>query len=91
MNMLVAEPGHTVLCLCSLRGSWCSWNRLCLDKKEGGLGFRNLENFNRALLAKQSRRIIKQPDSLVARTLKDCYFKHSEFIDASYNSSDSFV
>ncbi|KAK3206993.1 hypothetical protein Dsin_021039 [Dipteronia sinensis] len=29
----------------------CAWSRLCSAKSDGGLGFRNLETFNRALLA----------------------------------------
>ncbi|KAK2648867.1 hypothetical protein Ddye_016356 [Dipteronia dyeriana] len=32
---------------------WCSWDRLCKPKRDGGLRFRDLETFNRALLANQ--------------------------------------
>ncbi|KAA3481359.1 reverse transcriptase [Gossypium australe] len=39
---------------------WCQWGHLCRPKSEGGLGFRNMAQFNIALLAKCSRQNIFQ-------------------------------
>ncbi|XP_010501621.1 PREDICTED: putative UPF0725 protein At1g28500 [Camelina sativa] len=46
---------------------WVAWDKLCRVKREGGMGFRCLDDFNTALLAKQLWRLISVPDSLFAR------------------------
>jgi hypothetical protein len=48
-------------------------------KINGGLGFRNLRLFNRALLARQAWRLLLYPDSLCARLLKAKYYQ-GEFV-----------
>lgn len=49
-------------------------------KVDGGLGFRNLESFNKALLAKQCWRLMTNPTSMSARILKEKYFKQGDIL-----------
>ncbi|KAL5572899.1 hypothetical protein UlMin_022496 [Ulmus minor] len=73
------------------RMHWCTWEKLCVHKADGGMGFRDLRLFNRALLAKQAWRIHSSPTSLVSRVLQGLYFHQSSFLEAKVNSSSSFV
>ena len=70
---------------------WCKWDRLCVPKERGGLGFKNLEYFNKALLANQGWRILSNDKSLAACVLKDCYFSDVGFLKAEMKSSGSFI
>jgi len=60
-------------------------------KSAGGLGFRDLTLFNKALLAKQCWRIIQFPDSLSSLILKAKYFPKSSFLDAELGKTPSFM
>lgn len=70
---------------------WKSWKSLCKSKDLGGLGFRDFLHFNQAMLAKMRWRIIKNPTSLIAKTLKGRYFKDRPFLEAQLWSNPSLT
>lgn len=67
---------------------------MCHSKFFGGMGFRDLESFNKAMLAKISWRIIKAPNSLMAimaRVLRGKYFSNVPFLKATSKRNASIV
>ena len=58
------------------------WGTLTRSKILERLGFRDLDKFNLALLAKQVWRILLNTDSLCTRLLKAIHFPYSSFLDA---------
>ncbi|KAL0347872.1 UNVERIFIED_CONTAM: hypothetical protein Scaly_1803200 [Sesamum calycinum] len=44
---------------------WVAWRKMCRPLVEGGMGFRDLNAFNIALLAKQGWAVVSQPTSLL--------------------------
>ncbi|XP_010480831.1 PREDICTED: uncharacterized protein LOC104759619 [Camelina sativa] len=69
---------------------WVAWDRLCEDKCEGSLGFRALEQFNDAMLAKQYWRLIHYL-SLMARVLRGRYFRNKHPLQAKKPYSPLFA
>ena len=73
------------------RIAWVSWKRLCKSKLKGGMGFRNLQAFNLAMLAKQGWRLLMNPNSLVASVYKAKYYPHGDALNASLGSRPSYA
>lgn len=70
---------------------WYDWKRVSLPKSEGGLGFRDLEKFNQALLGKQVWRILQNPGCLMARILKARYFQDGDILSAVLKKKASYA
>lgn len=51
-------------------------------KFDGGLGLKNMQSFNLALLAKQGWRILQNSESLLAKILKSKYYPHCDLLSA---------
>jgi len=70
---------------------WVSKQKLFQHKRDGGMGFKILRDFNLAMLAKQIWRMQVSPNSLLARKFKAKYFPHTEIIKATIGSSPSYA
>ena len=61
---------------------WKNWETLCKPKALGGLGFKDLEKFNEAMLAKQVWRLLVDHSSLFYRVFSAKYFPSRSVFDA---------
>ena len=68
-----------------------AWNKLCLPKCQGGLGFREIENFNLALLGKQVWRLIHNSDSLFYKVFKARFFPTCSIMDEGVKTTGSYA
>ena len=71
--------------------AWVSWKKMCKSKFHEGMGFRNIQAFNLAVLAKQGWRILSSPNSLMARVFKAKYFPYDDFLNSKKGGSPSYV
>lgn len=68
---------------------WIAWSTIVDSKSLGGLGIRDLKDFNLALVAKQSWRILQNPNSLLSRVYKSKYFQKTGLLQAKIKSNAS--
>ena len=70
---------------------WVSWERLCEAKEVGGMGFKEIEKFNDALLTKQIWRMLHNSNSLCFRVFKAQFFRNCSILDAKESNSGSYA
>ncbi|CAM8900015.1 unnamed protein product [Rhodiola kirilowii] len=70
---------------------WLRAAKLYEEKQFGGLGFKNIELMNLALLAKQGWRIMTTPELLVSKIFKAKYFPSSDIFNASGGTRPSYA
>lgn len=60
-------------------------------KEDGGLGLKDIEDFNMALLAKQVWRLITKPNILMSKVVKAKYFSDSKIFKETTKTRDSWM
>ncbi|GAU25702.1 hypothetical protein TSUD_216310 [Trifolium subterraneum] len=70
---------------------WLSWERLSVSKDQGGMGFKNLQAFNLAMLGKQAWNLVTKPSSLITKLLKAQCYPKSDFFESSIGHNPSYI
>ena len=70
---------------------WMKWDRLCKPKNYGGIGFKNLHQFNIAMLGKQRWHLLTNLGTLVAKLFKPRYYPQTFLTEAALGSNPSYV
>lgn len=64
---------------------------MCKIKKDEGLGFKKLREFNVAMLAKQAWRLINNSNALVTAVMKSRYYMNTDFMEATLGDNPRFM
>ena len=68
-----------------------SWEKLCKSKSTSGMGFRNFQAFNLAMLAKQGWRLLSNPDSLCAKVYQARYYLNGDVLNSKLGYNPSYA
>nr|XP_051229148.1 uncharacterized protein LOC127346950 [Lolium perenne] len=66
-----------------------AWKDICIPKKEGGLGIRNLQAINQGLILMAAWRLANQPHNFLHQVLKSKYFPNSSLWRPNSNAPKS--
>ncbi|KAL9457786.1 hypothetical protein AB3S75_006771 [Citrus x aurantiifolia] len=67
------------------------WSLLCKPKTARGIGFKNLHDFNVAMLGKQVWKLLTNLESLIGQIFKARYFPRTSIVEAVLGHNPSFV
>ena len=67
------------------------WEKLIRPKADGGMGLKDLRQFNLAMLAKQGWRLVQDQESFLSRCFKARYFPRCSFLEAIDSPNSSFT
>lgn len=70
---------------------WMEWRRLTVHKSAGGMGFKDLHDYNLSMLGKQGWRLLTNQSSLASRVYKARYYPNGDFLNAPLGNNPSFV
>jgi hypothetical protein len=70
---------------------WMSWERLSKAKADGGMGFRGMGEFNKALLGKHCWRLATGGSSLLEKVFKSRYYPNGNFMTAKEGYQPSYA
>ena len=69
--------------------AWVKWNIVCLPKEEGGLGIKDIDTFNLALLAKWKWNLFQHTGQLWVKVLESKYGRRRSLNDAPRVNNES--